>query len=62
MSKIISSEDDAIIDDGKDVDISKISSCEYHSMNDCENKCPKYYSCNTIALANDILSKNEFGI
>ena len=38
-----------------DIDISKISSCPYHSMDECEKNCAKYSGCSTIAYANDIL-------
>ena len=38
-----------------DIDISKISSCHYHSIGECEEKCIKYSGCYTIAYANDIL-------
>jgi hypothetical protein len=49
----------AVRNDGKDIDISKISSCESMSMNDCEKHCPRYYNCDTIAYANDLLVKYE---
>ena len=38
-----------------DIDISKISSCPCHSMDECEKSCAKYSGCYTIAYANDIL-------
>lgn len=38
-----------------DIDISKISSCLYHSMDECEKNCIIYSGCSTIAYANDIL-------
>ena len=51
--------DDLDISIGKgtnlDIDISKISSCPYHSMDECEKNCIKYSVCSTIAYANDIL-------
>ena len=50
-----------ITKNGTDVDISKISSCPYHSMDDCEQKCEKYYRCYTIAMANDMLVAFEEG-
>lgn len=42
-----------------DVDVSKISDCSCHSTAECERKCDKYYHCNTIAMANDILKEYE---
>lgn len=42
-----------------DIDISKISSCNKTSMYDCENECPRYHICSTIAYANDILTQYE---
>lgn len=57
LGKLEQEELDAIIDDGTnlDIDISKISSCPYHSMDECEKNCIKYSGCSTIAYANDIL-------
>ena len=57
LEKLQPEELDAIIDDGTnlDIDISKISSCPYHSMDECEKNCAKYSGCYTIAYANDIL-------
>lgn len=40
-----------------DVDVSQISSCSYHSMEECEKKCGKYSRCYTIAIANDVLTE-----
>lgn len=44
-----------------DVNISKISSCSSCSMSECEKKCARYYHCDTIALAEDILKEYEKG-
>ena len=57
LGKLEQEELDAIIDDGTnlDIDISKISSCPYHSMDECEKNCAKYSGCSTIAYANNIL-------
>lgn len=57
LGKLEAEELDAVMDDGTnlDIDISKISSCPYHSMNECEKKCAKYSGCHTIAYANDVL-------
>ena len=43
-----------ILSDGKDFDISSISSCD-STLNECEESCAHYYSCNTVTIANDIL-------
>lgn len=57
LGKLEQEETDAIIDDGTNlnIDISKISSCPFHSMDECEKNCAKYSGCSTIAYANDIL-------
>lgn len=57
LGKLEQEEIDAITGDGTnlDIDISKISSCPYHSMDECEKNCAKYSGCYTIAYANDIL-------
>lgn len=57
LGKLEAEELDAVMDDGTnlDIDISKISSCPYHSMDECEKKCAKYSGCHTIAYTNDIL-------
>lgn len=57
LGKLEAEELDAVMDDGTnlDIDISKISSCPYHSIDECEKKCAKYSGCHTIAYANDIL-------
>ena len=57
--KITKAEYDAIRDNGADIDISKISSCFSTSMEDCEMNCLKYHDCQTIAMANDILTAYE---
>lgn len=54
-------EREAILDNGMDIDISKISSCNCHSMDECEKTCRKYYGCSIIAYANDLLVKYERG-
>lgn len=45
--------------DGKDIDISSISSCTSQSLDVCEKNCPRYSHCDTIAIANDILTEYE---
>lgn len=54
-------EREAIIDNGNtlDIDISKISTCPYKSMDMCEKLCQRYHSCQTIAYANDLLVEYE---
>ena len=47
-----------ILSDGKDFDISSISSCD-STLNECEESCAHYYSCNTVTIANDILRDYE---
>ena len=47
-----------ILNDGQDYDVSHISSCD-STLSKCEEICPHYYSCNTVALANDILREYE---
>ena len=47
-----------ILSDGKDFDISSISSCD-STLNECEESCAHYYSCNTVTIANDILREHE---
>lgn len=52
-----------VIDGGKNIKMRSFSGC--HSINDewtlddCENKCQKYYSCYAVSLANDTLSEYE---
>ena len=48
---------DAVIDDGRryDVDIAKIGGCEGACLDFCLENCDGYYSCESVALANDIL-------
>lgn len=38
-----------------DVNMSKICSCSRNSMDDCKEDCERYYSCDLIAMANDML-------
>lgn len=49
---------DGVLQSGKDFDMSKICSCN-KTMNQCERDCGKYYSCENIAMANDILVEYE---
>lgn len=47
-----------VLQNGKDFDMSKICSCN-KTMDQCEHTCGKYYDCENIAAANDILVKYE---
>lgn len=49
---------DGVLNNGKDFYMSKICSCN-KTMNQCERACGKYYSCENIAMANDILVEYE---
>lgn len=49
-----------IVDGIIDVNVSKISGCSHASSTKwCEEHCPKYHGCMTIALANDRLVSHE---
>lgn len=48
---------EAVLNNGTDVDMSKICGCTNNTMSWCEANCKKYYDCHNIALANDILKK-----
>ena len=48
-----------ILNNGQDLDMSKICGCTTQTLSECENNCSKYYSCNNVAIANDILMKYE---
>lgn len=56
--EITRQEYEAIINNGNDINMSKISGCSSTSMDQCE-QCRKYYDCHTIAIANDILAAYE---
>lgn len=49
---------DGVLNNGKDFYMSKICSCN-KNMTECENNCGKYYSCDSIAIVNDILKEYE---
>lgn len=49
----------AVLNGGTDVDVSEISACSLHSLDDCEKNCPHYYGCDTVSMANDILAEYE---
>lgn len=51
-----------VIDDGKNIKMKNLGCCvedENWTLSDCEEKCPRYYGCYTVALANDILRDYE---
>lgn len=51
-----------VLDNGKNIKMKNIAGCiedESWTLDDCENKCPKYYGCYSVALANDILKEYE---
>ena len=51
-----------VIDDGRNVKMQNMTGCgisEDWTLDDCESKCPKYYSCYAVALANDLLNEYE---
>lgn len=49
-----------IIDDEKDIDMTKICGCPYAcTLDECEEKCKKYFDCQYVAIANDILVAYE---
>lgn len=52
-----------IIDNGTNIKMKNLGGCIEDiswTLNDCEEKCLKYYGCYTVALANDILMNYEF--
>lgn len=61
MKEILNMKFDAVLNDGLDVDVdmSKICGCTNKTMNWCEENCKKYYSCDNIAIANDLLKEYE---
>lgn len=42
----------------KDVFMGCISSC-FATLTQCEHTCGRYYTCDTVAVANDLLCDNE---
>ena len=53
---------DDVIDGGKNIKMINMTGCginECWTLNDCETKCPKYYGCYAVALANDVLKEYE---
>lgn len=49
---------DGILGNGIDFDMSKICSC-CKKISECEKKCARYYSCDNVAMANDVLKEYE---
>lgn len=51
---------DAVLDNGRNIDMTKVCGCENtETLDDCENKCRRYYDCHNVTLANDILKLYE---
>lgn len=53
---------DDVIDGGKNIKMKNMTGCgvsENWTIDDCETKCPKYYGCYAVSLANDVLKKYE---
>lgn len=53
-----------IINDGTDIKMKNLTGCAdaaEWTLSDCEKNCKKYYSCYSVALANDILKEYEEG-
>ena len=51
-----------IIDNGRNIKMINLAGCIPDSnwtLDECEKKCPKYYSCSAVAEANDILKEYE---
>lgn len=51
-----------VLNNGKNIKMKNIAGCtedESWTLDDCETKCPKYYGCYSVALANDILKEYE---
>lgn len=51
-----------VIDNGRNIKMKHLTGCgvnESWTLDDCEQKCPKYYSCCAVAEANDILKVYE---
>lgn len=52
-------DNNAIIINGNDIDMSKICGCVgAKTLSDCE-ACGKYYHCNNVAIANDVLAMED---
>lgn len=62
MYKITDGDLKAVIDNGRDIDMTRISGCGSPNLDWCEAHCTKYYDCETVAYANDILVACERGI
>ena len=51
-----------VIDNGRNIKMQNITGCDIGrgwTLNDCENRCSKYYGCDAVALANDVLKEYE---
>lgn len=51
-----------VINNGTNIKMKNIAGCiddENWTLDDCEKSCPKYYGCDAVAEANDILKEYE---
>ena len=48
-----------VINNGRDIDMHGLFGCDMHTLDECEKSCRKYYDCNKVAEANDILKEYE---
>ncbi len=51
-----------VIENGRNIKMHNMTGCgigEGWTLDDCEGRCPKYYSCYAVALANDVLKEFE---
>lgn len=58
----VNSKFDDVIDNGRNIKMINMAGCgidEDWTLDDCESKCPKYYGCYAVALANDVLKEYE---
>lgn len=49
---------DGVLNNGRDFDMSKVCSCN-KKISECEERCQRYYSCDNVAMANDVLKEYE---
>lgn len=51
-----------VIENGRNIRMVNYTGCgidESWTLDDCENKCSKYYSCYAVALADNVLKEYE---
>lgn len=49
---------DGVLNNGRDFDMSKVCSCN-KKISECEKQCTRYYRCDNVAMADDILKEYE---